>query len=223
LRVRYAAENSDAVFSALAELTEPETAHFAACTNVTAAKGQGHPIKPSSEAELLSFAVPASLVANGMAKIHDNGTPQWCLADTLKAKLPIAIYRWAGDRKGGSYEMVATTGSATTILMGIHDPFIALKNPKASDIYDVFVEAPDAVVIVGFSDGLPSYQDLARVTQSNDVTIFGRAEKFRNAVSLYGSACPRPVIHNGVIPPAMPAACSPPTESTPSIPAPASP
>jgi hypothetical protein len=77
-----------------------------------------------------------------------------------------------------------------------------------ADVFDVMVETPDALLVVGFYNGRPSFEDLARVFSGSDIPVYVRAEKFEDRVTAYGSLCARPVIHDGVVPPREPPSCT---------------
>ncbi len=215
IKASFDARNTETVLSALkafsAPLKQADSAQAAACTGLKTAQMTGQRLDiDKNEAAGLKVLASAGLTGSWMvqpekapAAAKAAAGPNWCVANMLSAHtadgkaLSIIHYRHPPENAGAVDRVVGSDGSfavmvARDALMGGADP--------AQALHYVFVEDADLYWLVGFYAGRPSLAELMRYVHMPNVTAYASISRKDGSVFMYGPACPRPVINNGVFP-----------------------
>jgi hypothetical protein len=124
------------------------------------------------------------------ARLTPAATPDWCVvAPQMIDGVRYLFWRNAANQTGGLVErLTPVLDNDLVTVYGIIDtqwPAVITTGDKPNLAYDIIVETPDQIDLVGVYEGRPPIGELVRFIQKRTVALYGKIEKKDGKTDIY--------------------------------------
>jgi len=192
-RATFAASRTDTALETMGMLTDTvdKTAgqHIEACSKLMPLQRNGQKIMTQTVFPALSIS--GMLAAKTARETPASANANWCIIQPIMVQnIRYIFWRNAGEQTNGIVERITPMSENDPITVyGIIDtvwPQMMIKDDdKPKLAYDIVVDTPDAVQLVGVYEGHPPIGELVRIAQSRTVALYGQMDKKDGKVNVY--------------------------------------
>jgi len=191
-RATFVASRTDATLSTMAALTETveKTAgqHITSCASLTPLQRQGRKIVNQSMFPALSIS--GTLAAQSLRENASSAPPNWCIIQPIMIEgVRFLFWRNAANQTSGMVERLTPLAENDPVtVIGIVDamgPQMIKTGEMPTLAYDIVLDTPDSIQLVGVYEGRPPIGELVRLAQRRTVGMYGKIDKKDGKTDIY--------------------------------------
>jgi len=191
-RATFAASRTDTVLGTMSMMTDTvdKTAgqHIAACSKLMPLQRDGQRITKPTMFPALSIS--GTLTAKTARETLSPASANWCIIQPITVQgARFIFWRNVAEQAGGIVERVTPMSENDPVTVyGIVDtawPQIIKDGDKPNLAYDIVIDTPDSLQLVGVYEGRPPVGQLVRFAESRTVGLYGKVDKKDGKTEVY--------------------------------------